>query len=132
MKIPEVRAAFIGSMMTRIMTTVSFALAIGGMSMAPAFGADYGNHEDQQQHGENDGYQHNQSHPQQHRMANGYQQNHWHQWDHGNRQAYQHPGNDYRRGDYYDNQDYVYAPPPVVYGPQSAPGISLFIPLRFR
>lgn len=132
MKTPEVRTAFIGSMMTRIMTTVSLTLAIGGMSMAPAFGADYGNYYDnQQQHGANDGYQHYQSQPK-HRTGNGYWQNHGHQWDHGNRQVYRNPGNDYRRGDYYDNRDYVYAPPPVVYAPQSAPGVSLFIPLRFR
>ncbi|MDR6499739.1 hypothetical protein ACPUER_09055 [Burkholderia sp. DN3021] len=132
MKTPEIRAAFIGSIMTSITTTVSLALAIGGMSMAPAFGADYGNYESQRQHGANDGYQHDESYPQQHRMGNGYLQNHRHQWNHGNRQAYRHPGNDYRRGDYYDNQDYVYAPPPVVYAPQSTPGINLFIPLQFR
>ncbi|GAU06793.1 hypothetical protein BamMC406_3903 [Burkholderia stabilis] len=100
--------------------------------MAPAFGADYGYYEDQQQHGANDGYQHYQSHPQQHRMGNGYRQYHGHQWDHGNWQANQYRGNDYRRGDYYDNRDYVYAPPPVVYAPQAAPGVSLFIPLQFR
>ncbi|MDN7615279.1 MULTISPECIES: hypothetical protein [Burkholderia cepacia complex] len=139
MKIPEVHTAFIGSMTTRIMTTVGLALAIGGMSMAPAFGADYGNYENQQQYGANDGYQRYPSQPQQHRMGDGYWQNHGHQWDHRNRQVYRHPGNDYRRGNYYDNRDYmyapppvVYAPPPVVYAPQSSPGVSLFIPLRFR
>lgn len=69
-------------------------------------------------------------------MNNGSKQNQGHQSDHGNRQAYQHPNNDHRRGDYYGNyygnQDYVYAPPPVVYAPEAAPGITLFIPLQFR
>jgi hypothetical protein len=132
MKIPEGRAACTGSMRTTILTAVGLALAIGGMPMAPAFGADYGSREVQQQHGANDGHQQNQGHPQQHGMGNGYRHNQGHQSDHGNRQAYQRPENDYRRGDYYDNQDYVYAPPPVVYAPESAPGISLFIPLQFR
>ena len=80
----------------------------------------------------NNNYQHNQGHSPQHGMDNGSGYNLGHQSDHGNRQAYQHPGNDHRRGDYYGNQDYVYAPPPVVYAPESAPGISLFIPLQFR
>ncbi|WP_236001776.1 hypothetical protein [Paraburkholderia elongata] len=66
MKIQGVRAACVGSMRTRIMTAVGLALAIGGMTMAPAFGEGNGdgNHEGQQQHGTNDGYQHNQGHPQ--------------------------------------------------------------------
>ncbi|MCP2088982.1 UNVERIFIED_ORG: hypothetical protein J2Y81_005069 [Paraburkholderia sediminicola] len=122
MKIQRVRAACMGPVKTGITIAVGLALAIGGMSMAPAFGEGYGNgngngnHEGQEQHGANNNYQHNQGH----------------QSDHGNRHAYQHPGNDHRRGDYYGNQDYVYAPPPVVYAPESAPGISLFIPLQFR
>ncbi|MGF6900357.1 hypothetical protein [Paraburkholderia sp. GAS348] len=136
MKTQGVRAAYMGSMKTRIMTAVGLALAVGGMSMAPAFGESNGNgndnHEGQQQHGASNNYQHNQKHPQQHGTDNGSRQNEGHQSDHGNRQAYQHPDNDHRRGDYYGNQDYVYAPPPVVYAPESAPGISLFIPLQFR
>ncbi|KAA1004305.1 hypothetical protein FVF58_32325 [Paraburkholderia panacisoli] len=132
MKIPAVRAACTGSMKTRIMTAVGLALAIGGMSIAPAFGEGNGNQEGQQQHDANNNYQHKQGHPQQHGMDNGSRQNQGHQSDHGNRQAYQHPNNDHRRGDDYGNQDYVYAPPPVVYAPESAPGISLFIPLQFR
>lgn len=118
MKIQRVRAACMGSVNTGITIAVGLALAFGGMSMTPAFGEGNGNgnHEGQEQHGANNNYQHNQGH----------------QSDHGNRQAYQHPGNDHRRGDYYGNQDYVYAPPPVVYAPESAPGISLFIPLQFR
>ncbi|RDK01044.1 hypothetical protein [Paraburkholderia lacunae] len=132
MKTQGVRAACMGSMRTRIMTAVGLALAIGGMSMAPAFGEGDGNREDQQQRGANEGYQRNHGHRQQHGMENGSRQNQGRQWDHGNRQAYQHPSNDYRRGDYYGNQGYVYAPPPVVYAPESAPGITLFIPLQFR
>lgn len=38
MKTQGVRAACMGSMRTRIMTPVGLALAVGGMSMAPAFG----------------------------------------------------------------------------------------------
>ncbi|CAB3744406.1 hypothetical protein LMG24238_07258 [Paraburkholderia sediminicola] len=117
MKIQRVRAACLGSMKTRIMAAACLALAVGGMSMAPAFGEGNSNHEGQQQHGASNNYRHNQE---------------GHQSDHGNRQAYQHHGDDHRRGDYYGNQDYVYAPPPVVYAPESAPGISLFIPLQFR
>ena len=105
MKIQRVRAACMGSVNTGITISVGLALAFGGMSMTPAFGEGNGNgnHEGQEQHGAN-----------------------------SNRHAYQHPGDDHRRGDYYGNQDYVYAPPPVVYAPESAPGISLFIPLQFR
>lgn len=35
-------------------------------------------------------------------------------------------------GGYYEDQDYAYGAPPVVYAPQAAPGINLFIPLRIR
>jgi hypothetical protein len=44
------------------------------------------------------------------------------------RQAYRH--DDHRRGGHaYGDQDYVYGAPPVVYAPQEAPGINLFLPL---
>jgi hypothetical protein len=99
MKTPDVRVASVGSMMTRSMTAVGLALAIGGMSMASALGADYGDY-DGQQHGPYDGYQHDQSQLQQHRMDNGYRPHHGHRWDHRDRHAYQHPDNVYRRGDY--------------------------------
>ncbi|MCX4148766.1 hypothetical protein PQR70_17415 [Paraburkholderia madseniana] len=70
-----------------------------------------GNHEGQQQHGANNNYQHNQGHSQQHGMDNGSRYNQGHHSDQDNRQAYQHADNDHRGGDYYGNQDYVYAPP---------------------
>ncbi|MFM0209527.1 hypothetical protein PQQ96_19175 [Paraburkholderia sediminicola] len=44
------------------------------------------------------------------------------------RQAYRH--DDHRHnGHGYGDQDYGYGAPPVVYAPQEAPGISLFLPL---
>ncbi|MFM0504588.1 hypothetical protein [Paraburkholderia caffeinilytica] len=47
------------------------------------------------------------------------------------RQAYRHDDH-HRNGHTYGNQDYGYGgygAPPVVYAPQEAPGISLFLPL---
>ncbi len=42
----------------------------------------------------------------------------------------------YRRSEsrHYDGyrDGYAYGPPPVVYAPQTSPGISLFLPLQFR
>ncbi|HEY0297443.1 MAG TPA: hypothetical protein VGC69_19110 [Bordetella sp.] len=36
-----------------------------------------------------------------------------------------------RRGNYYQGYPgYVYGAPPIIYGPQAAPGINLFLPLR--
>jgi hypothetical protein len=44
------------------------------------------------------------------------------------RQAYRH--DDHRRdGHSYDDRGYAYGAPPIVYAPQEAPGISLFLPL---
>ena len=115
MKTPATQAACMGSTSAKIVVALGLTLAISGMSMAPAFGEDNNYYrQGQQQRGTNGGYQHDQGH----------------QRGHGDRQTYQR--NVHRHGDYYGNQDYVYAPPPVVYAPEPEPGITLFLPLQFR
>lgn len=97
------------------------ALALGVVSTAPAFGDDrdhnpdqnHGNQHASSRQGHNGNWQGNQryDHARDHRDNRGYHGYH---------------------GNYYDNQRYVYAPPPVAYVPQPAPGISLFFPLQIR
>ncbi len=102
------------------------AMAMGVVSTTPAFGDDRNHHRDQNQN-----QNQNQNHGNQHASSRQGHNGNW-QGD----QRYDH-SRDYRgyrdyRGNYYDNQRYVYAPPPVAYVPQPAPGISLFIPLQIR
>lgn len=61
-----------------------------------------------------------------------------HRDDHGGHQIVRHDvrHDAYRRDGprHYDGyrDGYAYGPPPVVYAPQTSPGISLFLPLQFR
>ncbi|WP_458766675.1 hypothetical protein [Cupriavidus basilensis] len=92
------------------------ALALGVVSTTPALGDDH-------HAGQSPGNQHASSH--QGHNGNGRGNQHYdHARDHHDYRGY--------HGNYYDNQSYVYAPPPVAYVPQPAPGISLFFPLQFR
>ncbi|MGO4808629.1 hypothetical protein AB4156_03370 [Cupriavidus sp. 2MCAB6] len=108
------RSRWMRSASARTVAAFGLAMAIGAVSTAPAFGEDRDHHPSQQNHGN--------PHPSAHQGHNG-------AW-HGN-QRYDH---NHYRGNYYDDQryGYVYAPPPVAYVPQPAPGISLFFPLQIR
>jgi hypothetical protein len=148
MRSTELRTACKGSIKARIVTASAVTLAIGCLSMAPALGEDY-NHQENQQHTTNGENHYNQGNRQDHKnqheqQAQRYQheqqaQRYQHEqqtqrYQHEQQtQHYQHDQYDAQRyGDYYRGQDYVYAPPPVVYAPEPSPGISLFIPLQFR
>lgn len=108
----------------------SLVLALGVVSTAPAFGDDrdhhprqnHGNQYASSRQGHNGNWQGNQryDHARDHR---DYRDNRGYRGYRGYRDD---------RGNYYDNQRYVYAPPPVAYVPQPAPGISLFFPLQIR
>jgi hypothetical protein len=98
----------------RIATALGLTMTIGGVWATPAFGEYNHDHPSQQQRGQYQGSRHPSSH-----------QEHRGDW-HGN-QRYDHRG-----GNGYDNQGYVYAPPPVAYVPQPSPGITLVFPLQFR
>ncbi|MGO4332573.1 hypothetical protein [Cupriavidus sp. M-11] len=98
------------------------ALALGVVSTAPAFGDDH-------HPGQNHGNQHASSRQGHNGNGQGNQR-----YDHARDHHDYHDYRGYRdyHGNYYDNQRYVYAPPPVAYVPQPAPGISLFFPLQIR
>ncbi|MGF6604113.1 uncharacterized protein HemX [Paraburkholderia sp. GAS448] len=139
MRNTEMRTARKGSTKARIVTASAVTLAIGCLSMAPALGADY-NHQENQQQTTNGQNHYNQGNRQDQKNQHGQQaQRYQHEqqtqhYQHEQQtQHYQHDQYDAQRhGDYYRGQDYVYAPPPVVYAPEPSPGINLFIPLQFR
>ncbi|NPT41684.1 hypothetical protein GNZ12_10195 [Paraburkholderia sp. 1N] len=90
-----------GAMRARLLGALGLTLAIACLVTTAPLQAEEAHHGNQQQHG--------QSHA-------------------APRQTYRH--DDHHRGGHaYGNQDYAYGAPPVVYAPQEAPGISLFLPL---
>ncbi len=111
MRSTERRTAGNGSIKSRIAMASAIALAVSGVFVAPAQGANNNRHEEQ--HTTNGGNHHEQGHQTAHRD-----------------QHYQHDARRY--GDGYGRQDYVYSPPPVVYAPDESPGISLFLPIQLR
>jgi hypothetical protein len=106
MKTSITRAPNQGAMRARRLSAVGFTLALACLLATSPLRAE------DNQHGE--GQQHSQGHSEP-------------------RQSYQH--DDHRHGHDYGNQGYGhgygygYEAPPVVYAPQSSPGISLFLPL---
>jgi hypothetical protein len=95
----------------RLVTAVALALAVGSLLGTSPLRAEEAHHNDQQQ-------------PQHHQQPQ--QQQH----GHDSRQTSHHE--DHGHGGYYGNQDYVYAPPPVVYEPAPSAGITLVLPIQFR
>jgi hypothetical protein len=107
-----------------MVTAAGLALAIAGLLGASPLRAEDGNHNDQ--------HQQQQQQQQHHQQPQHHQQQPQQSQRHGNdsRQTYNHQ--DHGHGDYNDNQNYVYAPPPVVYEPAPAAGITLVLPIQFR
>jgi hypothetical protein len=130
MRNTEMRTACKRSMKARIATASAVTLAIGCLSMASALGEDY-NHQENQQHTTNVENHYNQGNRQDHKNQHEQQaQRYQHEQQ---TQHYQHNQYDAQRHGAYDRgQDYVYAPPPIVYAPEPSLGINLFIPLQFR
>ncbi|MCG5076545.1 hypothetical protein [Paraburkholderia tagetis] len=99
MKTSTTRTPVKGSMRARCASAFGFALAIGCILTTPPLRAE-------------DAHRGGQQHSQRHAPR---------------QQVYRHE--DQRHGNNYNNQDYAYGAPPVVYAPAVVPGISLFVPL---
>jgi len=99
MKTSTTRKPGKGSMRAGCASAFGLALAIGCVLTTPPLRAEDAHRGAQQQH------------------SQGY----------APRQVYRH--DDRRHDNHYNNQDYAYGAPPVVYAPAVVPGISLFLPL---
>ncbi|WP_454731990.1 MULTISPECIES: hypothetical protein [Cupriavidus] len=106
MKLSATQSGWTRPTIVKLTAALGLAVAIFGLSIAQASGAE-DHHTGPQGRGENHGYRHAANHQ-------GYRGDEHRGYHHG-----------YGNG-------YVYAPPPVAYVPQPAPGISLFFPLQFR
>jgi hypothetical protein len=95
----------------KIVMALAFAAVLSGISLVPAFGQGYERRQGQQEQG---------------RYAReGRDERGWRARE----------GHDRRRWRAYQPHGYaapIYTPPPVVYNPYPSPGISLFLPFRFR
>ncbi len=109
MKTSAIQAGHFRPVISKIVTTLAVAAAMGSMVMTPAF-ADNDHREKNQRQVHRDNGRHN---------------GEWRNNRRGPAQTYY-----YTQPYYYAPP--VYVPPPVYYAPQRSPGISFFIPLNIR
>ena len=91
----------------KIVMALAFAAVLSGISLVPAFGQGYERRQGQQEQGRYE--------------REGHDRRRW--------RAYQPHG---YAAPIYTPPPVIYTPPPVVYNPYPSPGISLFLPFRFR
>lgn len=112
MKISTKQARNFRPSIGKLATAFALASAMGGMSIAPAFGYD------------RDDYRGD------HRDHREWRDHRGHDWDHD--RGY-HRGWRERGGPaYYESPRPVYAPVPVYVAPPRSPGVSIFLPLDIR
>jgi hypothetical protein len=108
MKTSTKQARNFGPIISRITTALAVVSAVGGLSIAPAFGDNEGREGDRDNSARN---------------SERHGDRNWRERGPAYRPGYPHP--------YYYSAP-VYAPPTVYYPPQPSPGISLFFPLDVR